>query len=155
MRLLHTCQPTEYKNLETSKKSWHCMNVIFNNVWIFSENHPKIFRMLPTTILDSTDVNNVRKPRQLSTTCCAIWLVASWPTMILLNYLSILRITIENSSRSALNPLLVYFPLWHLENNEFNEKLLQKAALCISREIWCFNLEIWWKTWRLRENRES
>ena len=41
----------------------------------------------------------------------------------------------------ALNPLLVYFPFWHLENNKINERILTKATVGISREIWCSNRE--------------
>ena len=32
------------------KKSLHCKNVIIDNVWILSENHPKTFRMFLTSI---------------------------------------------------------------------------------------------------------
>ena len=49
-------------------------NVIFDNVWILSENHPKAFWMFPTSIR-----NSVQKPRQLSTMYCTIWLVDFWP----------------------------------------------------------------------------
>ena len=31
-------------------KSLHCKNIIFDNVWILSENHPKAFRMFLTSI---------------------------------------------------------------------------------------------------------
>ena len=33
--------------------------------------------------------NSVRKPRQLFTMYCAIWLVDFWPTTILVKYISI------------------------------------------------------------------
>ena len=57
-------------------------NVIFDNVWILSENHPKAFWMF-------ADVNNsVQKLRQLSAMYCAIWLVDFWPITILVKYLS-------------------------------------------------------------------
>ena len=46
-----TCQPPEFKNLEMS---WNlcinCKNIIFDNVGILSENHPKAFRMFLTLI---------------------------------------------------------------------------------------------------------
>ena len=47
---IHTCQPPEYK-------IWRCLE-IFNNVWILSENHPKAFLMLPTSITASENHAN-------------------------------------------------------------------------------------------------
>ena len=58
----------------------------------------------------------------------------------------------------ALNPLHIYFPFQHLENNKINEKKLKKATVGIFLVFWSSN----WETGRSdeklgdsQENRES
>ena len=94
-----------------STKIWRCLarnlrickNVIFDNVWILSKNHPKAFQMFPTSI-------TACKNRALFLPCtlyCAIWLVDFWPITILakdiLIYLhcSVLHFPIKNSSNKS------------------------------------------------------
>ena len=69
----------------------------------------------------------------------------------------VVHFPIENNSNKSTCEFhfLFYFPFWHLENNEINEKNFEKghSIVGISWEIWCSNRkdrEIWWKTWRLQ-----
>ena len=104
----------------------------------------------------------MRKLHQLSTMYCAIWLVNFWPITIFVKYISVWLLCSPFSNWEQLKlkstyefHFLFYFPFWHLENNEINEKNFEKghSIVGISWEIWCSNwkdLEIWWKTWRLQ-----
>ena len=122
-----------------------------------SEYTPKITRRPSECSRRPSLLWLMRKPRQLSAMCCAIWLVAFWPTTILIIYqFYVLRST--TAQVSARNPLFVYFPLWYLEKNRIDETFFKKAALGISREIWCFNRDTGRFDGKLgdsRENRES
>ena len=74
------------------------------------------------------------------------WLVSDQLRYLLNIYqfdCSVLGFPIENSSNknTKIIHFLFYFPFWHLEYNEINEKFLKKAAVGISREIWCSNQE--------------
>ena len=114
-----------------------CKNVISDRVWILSENHPKAFQMFPTSITAcknrayflpgikqfdwsiSDQLQYSLKIYQFG--CIALFYVfRSWTAQI-----------------KALNPLLVYFSFWHLENNKINERIWTKATVGISQEIWC------------------
>ena len=84
----------------------------------------------PSWFFASTD-NSVQKPCQLSTMYCATWLVDFWPIAILVKYISIWLLCfyvfrLRTAQIRALNPLLVYFPFCHLENNKINERIWQR-----------------------------
>ena len=84
-------------------KSSHCKNIIFDNVWILSENHPKAFRMFLTSITACENHANFLP--------CIVqfdWLISNQ----LQFDCSVLCFLIENSpneSTKIINPVLVLF----------------------------------------------
>ena len=115
-------------------------NVIFDNVWILSENHQKAFQMFSMSIM--------RKPQQPSTTYWAIWLVDFWPVMLLVKIYqfdsSSLYFLIENSSDKSTKStscFIIFFDILKIM------KLMKKFG----KRSW----EICWKTWRLPGKQEE
>ena len=165
----HTCQPPEYKNLETSKNLC-IVRISFSTI---SEYSPKTTRGASEcsrrfSIRTAIAIVPITTPTFY--TYCAVWLADFWPITVLIKYrlyqfdCSVLCFPNQNSTNESTNiHFLFYFPFWHLEDNEINEQMLKKAMLKkamvgISREIWRSNRE----TGRFdekfgdsRENRES
>ena len=115
---------------------------------MMSEDSPKITRR-PSESSRRPSSLRLRKPRQLSTICCAIWLVG---------FFHFTYYEIDNSSSRCTKSTSCLFSF--LTSRKWRNKwnILKKAAFGISREIWCFSRETGRLDGKLgdsQENRES
>ena len=107
----------------------------------------KIWREPPRGLLNVPNINNRgRKPHQLSTMYCAIWLVDFWPITILVKYISIKIYLIalfyifwsRTAQIRALIIIIIIFiegaqltTSWFIflfKNSEINEQILKKGC---------------------------
>ena len=117
------------------------MNVIFDNVWILSENHLKAFRMFPTLITTCKNCANFLP--------CFVqfdWLISDQLRYLLNIYqfdCSVLSFLTKNSSnKSTKSTSCFFFFLFNTSKiTKLMNKNLKKAMVGISWEIWCFNQE--------------
>ena len=104
--------------------------------------------------------NSVRKPQQLSTTYCAVWLVDFWPITILVKYILIWLLCctflIENCSNKSTKSTSCFIFLFDISKiTKSMKKILKKATVGISREIWCSNWETRRSDEKLGDSQEN
>ena len=149
----HTCQPPQYKNLETSIN----LCIVRMSLSTMSESSPKITQrsseMFPMSITACKNHTNF-----LPSIVQFDWLISDQLLYLLNIYqfdCSALHFPLTSAQIRALNPLLVLFSFLTSRKNEIGEKIMKKVTEGISWEIWCSNRNTGRFDEKLGDSREN